>query len=80
MEDITDKMYEIIDFLKRKNYKSIYIFNSDNEKYTSNDFQFAIVIGGAMLSRGIRFKNLITELIMSKTKKLALDTLLQKAR
>jgi hypothetical protein len=60
----------------------INILNGDTEeKYTSGEHQFAIIIGGSLISRGFTFENLITELILNAPEKgITMDTLMQRAR
>lgn len=63
---------------------NIYILNSKNDDVSAkvvNSRKIAIVIGGVMLSRGITYENLLTELILYGSNDYpTCDTLLQRCR
>lgn len=54
--------------------------NSDTQNNTIFKSGLSIIIGGDLLSRGITFKNLITELFIYDSSSCAADTLLQRCR
>ncbi len=61
---------------------SIFALNSKGTKtYASDEFDYSIVIGGTLISRGFTFEHLITELILnSPDEHQAIDTMFQRAR
>ena len=76
-------MVYIINYIRKK--KSIILLNSDNERaydYRSGEFEYTILIGGHMVSRGFTFRKLLTELILNapETTTPNADTTLQRAR
>jgi len=52
----------------------------NDEKYDTHAHNFQIIIGGDCISRGLTISNLIVELLISNSKNISVDTLLQKAR
>ncbi|MEG1009831.1 MAG: Z1 domain-containing protein [Clostridia bacterium] len=73
---------EIINYIKENN--SFYTLNGKAESGKGNflekTFNHEIIIGGVMLSRGVTFENLITELIVNDVETVYVDTLLQRCR
>jgi hypothetical protein len=79
--NIFNKIPTVVQTIIREN--SIVVLNStdDSSIYMSGMFRFAIIIGGNMISRGITFKYLITQLMLnSPNENRVIDTLLQRAR
>jgi hypothetical protein len=85
IEDIKVNIFNKIPLIVKTIIKedSIVVLNStDNSSmYASGMFRFAIIIGGNMISRGITFKYLVTQLMLnSPNENKVIDTLLQRAR
>ena len=59
---------------------NLIVLNSDTQNNTIFKSGLSIIIGGDLLSRGITFKNLITELFIYDSSSCAADTLLQRCR
>ncbi len=69
------------------NNNQVVLFNSDtnnneSKTYKSGSYKSTIVVGGALLSRGITFQYLLVNLMINvpKKTKISADTLLQRAR
>lgn len=65
--------------------KLIFSLNSKNKQKTNewktDKYKYSIIIGGHLLSRGVTFKHLLTELILNlPEEKASADTMLQRAR
>jgi hypothetical protein len=79
--NIFNKIPTIVQTISKDN--SIVVLNStdDSSIYQSGMFRFAIIIGGNVISRGITFKYLVTQLMLnSPNEDRVIDTLLQRAR
>lgn len=59
---------------------NLIVLNSETQNNTIFKSGLSIIIGGDLLSRGITFKNLITELFIYDSSSCAADTLLQRCR
>lgn len=63
--------------------KAFVILNSENDarNFESGKYQFCVIVGGFMISRGLTFEYLTTELFLNiPINKIAIDTLLQRCR
>ena len=74
-------MIEISNVIKQIINDHSIVWLKSGESYFSGKHVYCIIVGGVLLSRGITFKYLLTELILNaRNEKNSVDTLLQRAR
>lgn len=84
-EFYSKKIFTLVKYIIDNLEKTIIILNSsenqEKDLFYDKSIKHKIIIGGVLLSRGVTYENLITELILNYPKKtIAIDTLLQRAR
>lgn len=80
---IDEEINEIKEMIEKYLINSIYVLNNDNKQNNVEEInkkKLSIVIGGALLSRGITYENLLVELFLYCSENPTCDTLLQRCR
>lgn len=79
-KQVQDKLLEhSLDIIKKM--KIFVLNNKEDNIYNTGKYEYSVIIGGTLISRGFTFEHLITELILnSPNENQAIDTMLQRAR